>query len=398
MAQVTAGQADQHDTRKRFATTRRAFTGGAALAALAAPIALLSACQSPAGRVPSLLSPASASTPNAAAQIDTALKQIGVTSFGGVALVAQRGKVLLRQGVGPANMELDVLHTPATKFRIASLSKQFTALATLQLQERGKVEVQNSVCSYLSDCPATWQPITLHHLLSHESGLPQDPPDAETAAAQTGFWSVGQWLPQIQGLPLDFAPGTQFSYSDLGYAVLAAVIEQVSGQPYDDFIQENIFTPLGMRDTGPDPAGMAAFPLVKQRASGYVRVADTWQNTGYLDLKSTQTGYGSQLSTVDDLYRWNQSLDAQQLISKAQLEQMFTPNLGGYGYGWFVDDTPGRRIQFHGGNEPGFDSYSVRYPDQQATVVVLSNTQQALSDGTSAANALADQLAAQLLK
>jgi CubicO group peptidase (beta-lactamase class C family) len=398
MGQDMAGQADQDNATKRFATTRRAFTGGAALAALTAPIALLSACQRPMGLVPSSQPSASAPTPKATAQIATALRQIGVTSFGGVALVAQRGKVLLRQGVGPANMELDVLHTPATKFRIASLSKQFTALATLQLQQRGMVEVQNSVCTYLPNCPAAWQPITLHHLLSHESGLPQDPPDAETAAAQTDFWNVGQWLGHIQEQPLDFAPGTQFSYSNLGYAVLAAVIEQLSGQPYDDFVQANIFTPLGMRDTGPDPAGMAAFPLVKQRASGYVRVADSWQNTGYLDLKSTQTGYGSQLSTVDDLYRWNQALDTQQLVSKAQLAQMFTPNLGGYGYGWFVDDTPGRRVQFHGGNEPGFDSYSARYPDQQATVIVLSNTQQALSNGASAANALADQLAGQLPK
>jgi CubicO group peptidase (beta-lactamase class C family) len=377
-------------------TTRRGFTGKAALVALTAPFALLGACQRPVGERGPVAAPGSAH-PDGAAQLADDLRQVGVSSFGGVALVARKGTVLLRQGYGLANMELDVPQTPAMKFRIASLSKQFTALAIVQLQQRGLLQVQNSVCTYLPNCPSAWQPITLHHLLSHESGLPQDPTDADTAAAQIEFWSVTQWLDHIKQQALEFAPGTRFSYSNLGYSVLAAVVERSGGQPYDDFVRTSIFTPLGMHDTGPDRSGMAPYPLMKQRASGYVRVAGAWQNTGYLDLKSTQTGYGSLVSTVDDLLRWNQSLDTQHLVASSQLEQMFTPNLGGYGYGWFIDDTPGHRVQFHGGNEPGFDSYSARYPDEQATVIVLSNTEQVLSSGESAADALADQLAARLL-
>lgn len=378
-------------------TTRRSFTGKAALAALAAPLALLSACQQPlrpiALRATSGLTPA----PNDAAQIADALRQVNVATFGGVALVARRGRLLLRQGYGLANMELDVPNTPAMKFRIASLSKQFTALAVLQLQQRGLLLVENSVVTYLPHCPAAWQPITLHDLLRHMSGLPQDPTDADAATAQVEFWSVMQWLDHIKQQGLESYPGTTFNYSNLGYAVLAAVIEQLSGQSYLDFVQTNIFTPLGLTDTAPDPSGMAPFPLLKQRAAGYVRVNGAWQNSGYLDVKSTQTGYGSLVSTVDDLFRWNQSLDTQRLVTPRQVEQMFTPNANGYGYGWWIDTTSGHHVQFHGGNEPGFDSYSARYPEEMATVIVLSNTEQVIDTGKSAANALADRLATALL-
>ena len=294
--------------------------------------------------------------------------------FSGAVLISRQGEVLVSKGYGLASLELDAPNNPKTKFRIGSITKQFTAMAIMILQERGKLNVQDSICKYVSECPQTWTGITIHHLLTHTSGIPDLTafPDFQITMALPS--PVAQTVERFRNKPLEFKPGARFSYSNSGYVLLGYIIERASGQSYEVFLQDNIFAPLGMANSGTDHNDL----VLKNRAAGYSKLGEAIINAPYIDM-SIPTGGGSLYSTVEDLFLWDQALSSERLVSKKSLEAIFnsyqTADWGdGVGYGWFIiKDKSGRRAFGHRGGINGFASYITRYPDEKALVVVLSN-------------------------
>jgi CubicO group peptidase (beta-lactamase class C family) len=301
-------------------------------------------------------------------------KVVSEGSFSGSILIARDGRVVLSKGYGMANLELGVPNTPQMKFRIGSLSKQFTAMAVMILQERSKLKVQDSVCMYVTECPAAWANVTIHQLLTHTSGIPDllSFPDFQQTMALPS--PIAQTVERFKHKPLDFKPGESFKYSNSGYVLLGYIIERASGQTYEAFIRANIFEPLKMANSGSDHNDQ----LISNRAYGYTRRGAALINAPYIDM-SIPVGGGSLYSTVEDLFLWDQSLYTERLVSKRSLEQMFksyaTADWGdGAAYGWFIgkDKTGHSYMGFQGGIN-GFATQIMRYTDERVLVVVLSN-------------------------
>jgi CubicO group peptidase (beta-lactamase class C family) len=286
--------------------------------------------------------------------------------FSGSVLIARNGKVLVRKGYGEADRKKHVVNTAQTKFRLGSNTKQFTAMAILILQARGKLNVQDRICTYLADCPTTWQKITLHHLLTHTSGIPDFTSFPDFKITMRSPSSPTETIARFKDKPLDFQPGEKFSYSNSGYVVLGAIIEQASGKRYEAFLQENIFVPLQMVDSGYDHNN-------GDLAVGYrnqTNLAD------FIDM-SIPYAAGGLYSTVEDLYRWDQALYTDKLIPKNLRDKMFTPfvPLGGfgYGYGWGIGKEGDRPVVSHIGGIQGFSSSITRYPNNKVVIIVLGN-------------------------
>ncbi len=299
--------------------------------------------------------------------------------FSGAVLAAQDGHIVLKQGYGMADYENDVPNTPQTRFRLGSITKQFTAMAILMLQERGKLRLEGPIGSYLPDCPEAWRAITIRQLLLHTSGLPEflTLPDAD--AFQMLPATPLETIARVKDLPLLFQPGEKWSYSNTGYLILGYIVERASGQSYESFLQQNIFDPLQMAGSGYDHYTA----VLKHRATGYVSPR---LKAGYLDM-SVPYAAGGLYSTVEDLYTWDQALYTERLVTRRSLDEMFTPQVTpagsaqvGYGYGWFISTAPGRRVVWHGGNIQGFSALIRRYPDDRVTIVILSNLQGAPLD------------------
>jgi len=293
--------------------------------------------------------------------------------FSGSVLIAHQGDVLLSQGYGLADREQKLSNIPKTRFRIGSLTKQFTAMAILILQVQGKLQVQDFICSYIADCPAAWEDITIHHLLTHTSGIGEIYLWKDYNRTKATPTSPEQLLARLRSLPMDFQPGERYSYSNSGYILLGYIIEQISGQSYEAFLQQAIFTPLNMHDTGVDHN-------INEVAVGYADQYST-EPADFVDA-STEHGAGALYSTVEDLFLWDRALYTEQLVPRAQLEQMFTPhvtipNRGGatYGYGWRFMNEDGRPVIEHTGMINGFVSIITRYPEDQIVIIILSNQQ-----------------------
>ncbi len=315
-----------------------------------------------------------------AAQIDSYLTQLmrkGVLS--GSVLVAHNGMVF-EKGYDVADKDAHIPNTPQTRFRLGSVSKQFTAMAILILREHGRLRVQDRMCLYISACPQDWQAITIEQLLTHTSGIPDYTNFADFAVTWTQPVTVDQLIARFKDKPLDFSPGSVFRYSSSGYVLLGAIIEHISKMSYAAFLQQYIFDPLAMRNTGYD----TRYPSLPQHATGYY--------SGYVkpDAYDMSVLYaaGALYSTVEDLYIWDQALLAHKLVSQQSLDAMFAlhvpcPSSGsggclqhadvGYGYGWFVAQEPQGRLIYHIGRIDGFLSYNGFYPATGVVVVVLSN-------------------------
>ena len=287
----------------------------------------------------------------------------------GAVLVARGGRVLLSKGYGMADMENAVKNSQRTKFRIGSITKQFTAAAIMMLQERGKLHTEDNICKYFTDCPEAWRQLSVRHLLTHTSGLWNYINSPDFTNTMMSPSPAPRILESIKKMPLEFAPGAQYRYSNSNYFLLANIAERVSGQPFNAFLQENIFAPLKMINTGADDASL----VLKDRAAGYSRRADSIVNAGYIQ-PSAFFGSGNIYSTVEDLYLWDQALYAGTVISRKSLEEMFTPFRENYGYGFVIDRHFGLKRVWHGGGLNGFNSMFVRYPEIRATIIALSNT------------------------
>ena len=289
--------------------------------------------------------------------------------FSGYVLVARDGKVLLSKGYGLANYENDVPNMPQTKFRLGSVTKQFTATAIMLLQERGKLKVQDPICKYLSECPAAWGEISIQQLLNHTAGVPNFTDFADYASTTAFNAPVEKLIARFRDKPLDFKPGSNFSYSNSGYVLLGAIVEKVSGKTYEDFLHENIFEPLKMANTGYDHHDQ----VLKNRAAGYIWRGTSLLNSAYIDMNIPYSA-GALYSTVEDLYLWDQALYKENFLSRKSLDAMFTPGQGDYGYGWFITSPPGKgKLIAHGGGIKGFSTTIMRFVENKATIIVLSN-------------------------
>lgn len=288
--------------------------------------------------------------------------------FMGTVLVAQGSRKLLDKAYGSADLEWNVANTPETKFRLGSLTKQFTAVSILLLEERGKLSVDDPVSKYITGTPAAWARITLRHLLTHTSGIPNFTSLAEYPKLEPFPQKPEQILAMFENKPLDFEPGTKMSYSNSGYVVLGMVIEKASGEAYAKFLQDNIFTPLGMKDSGYDSNRV----VMPHRASGYTRGAKGFENAGYIDM-TVPFSAGALYSTTGDLWKWEQGLFGGKVLKAESLKKMTTPFLNHYGFGVFVNEQNGRKEISHGGGIEGFNTHLAYYPDDGLTVVVLGN-------------------------
>ncbi len=288
--------------------------------------------------------------------------------FSGAILVARDGKVIVSKGYGMADVENDVPNTAETRFRIGSITKQFTAASVLLLQERGKLSVQDSICKHVAPCPEAWQPVRLHHLLSHTAGVPDFTGFPDYQKTMRDPAPVESLITRFRDLPLEFKPGENWKYSNSGYVLLGHVVEKVSGKSYESFLRENIFEPLKMTSTGYDHAAA----IVKRRARGYAKGPDGLVNASYLDM-SIPFAAGGLYSTVGDLYLWDQALYGEKLLKKPSLDAMFTAVRNDYGYGFRVYKLFDRSHATHGGGIEGFRTSIDRFPDDRVTVIVLSN-------------------------
>ncbi len=299
---------------------------------------------------------------------------VRTNNFSGVILVTKDGRPLFRRGYGYAVREFDVPVTPETRFQIASVSKSFTAAAIMLLEQRGRLRTSDPVARILPGYP-NGERITLHHLLTHTSGIPNVNgfPDYDTKSRFPQ--GLGEILSWFKDRPLDFEPGTRYAYSNSNYNVLAAVIERVSGRSYGAFMAENIFDPLGLRDTAHHGDAQAVIPRL---AAGYAPAGgDGLERAPYLDW-SIKTGNGSIFSTADDLAKWDEALYGDTLLNGISREKMFTEQAAGVGYGWFVRKGA-RRSLASNGRAPGFSASVERFPDERVCVVVLSNLYSSLS-------------------
>lgn len=299
-------------------------------------------------------------------------------SIRGSVLLAKGGIIVLAKGYGEANIELGVPNTPDTKFRLGSITKQFTSAAILQLQEHGKLQVSDPISKYVPGAPETWNGITIEHLLTHTSGIPSytDRPDYPSRMRERSGTPV-EFLNRFLGMPLDFKPGTQFHYDNSGYFLLGVIIEQVSKMKYEDYLRKNIFEPLGMTDSGYDWPDT----ILKNRASGYSKSQDGRDrdlNAPFLDMGQPYAA-GALYSTVLDLYKWDRALYTENVLSAKSKEAAFTPGKFEwgqgirYGYGWGIENIHGHKAVGHGGGINGFSTVIVRAIEEDAVAIVLSN-------------------------
>jgi CubicO group peptidase (beta-lactamase class C family) len=293
---------------------------------------------------------------------------VDAKEFMGSVLVARDGKVVLSKGYGAANLEWDVPNSPSAKFRLGSITKQFTAACILLLEERGKLKVEDPVKKYMPDAPAAWDKVTIFHLLTHTSGIPSFTgfPDYHSTEAIPS--TPEQLVARFRDKPLEFQPGEKWNYSNSGYVLLGYLIEKISHQSYSQFVQENIFNPLGMKDSGYDSNSA----VILHRASGYEPGDKGPTNAGYIDM-SIPLSAGALYSTTEDLLRWEQALMGGKLLSAASLQKMTTPFKSDYAFGLVVRTANGHKVIEHGGGIEGFNTFLAYYPEDKLTVVVLAN-------------------------
>ncbi|HEY3267321.1 MAG TPA: serine hydrolase domain-containing protein [Armatimonadota bacterium] len=284
--------------------------------------------------------------------------------------ITRRGKVVKTAGYGYANLELRVRATPNTVYSLHSVSKQFTAAAAMILVERGMLNLDESVTRYLSGLPDAWKPITIRNLLTHTCGIP----DYLNEMNLSGN-SDSEVIAALGKLPLRFAPGDKWSYSNSGYLVLAQVVLKVSGRTTQDLLQERVFGPLHMDATRSADRSV----VIPNRSSKYIWKDGAFQNAEFA-ITVEQVADGGLMSTALDLAKWDAALYTDRVLRPESLKQMWTAhrlNNGastGYGFGWFVVDTDGRRRLVHYGASANGDRAAIaRYPDDGLGIIILVN-------------------------
>ena len=298
--------------------------------------------------------------------------------FMGSVLVANGDEVILNRGYGMANLEHNIPNTPQTKFRLASVTKQFTATAIMQLQEAKLLDINKPISTYLPDYP-NGDSITIHHLLNHTSGVPSYTGFPDFLEKMRLTTTLDDLIARFRDKPLEFEPGKSLEYSNSGYVLLTKIIEVVSSQSYPEYLQQNIFTPLGMNDSGYDEHEL----VLSNRASGYEFSGDNYLNAEFIDM-TLPSGAGGLYSTVEDLYKWDRALYSEVILKESSKQAMFAPTVKVedypgtdskvyMGYGWVVDTHYQRQRVVHDGGINGFSTCISRYLDDFITIIVLGN-------------------------
>jgi CubicO group peptidase (beta-lactamase class C family) len=296
----------------------------------------------------------------------------------GVALAVVRdGKIVKAAGYGLANVELNVPTKPETIFQTGSVGKQFTATAVMMLVEEGKVGLDDKMSKYFSNSPAAWKDITVRHLLTHTSGIPDYNDKKEGGAFNLRVdYTEDEMVEKLSGLPLDFPPGEKWSYSNSGYVLLGVLIHHVTGEFYGDFLQQRIFRPLQMTST----RIISEADIVPNRSAGYRMVNGELKNQEWVSPSLNTTADGALYTNVPDMAKWDAALYTEKLLKRSSLDQMWTPvklNSGKtstYGFGWAIVEINGHRLIEHSGAWQGFTTNISRFVDDRITVVVLANS------------------------
>jgi CubicO group peptidase (beta-lactamase class C family) len=325
-----------------------------------------------------ITSASAADTPDNSAKIDKLMSQYAdCCSFTGTVLVSDHDKIIFKKGYGLANREWNIPNTPEVKFRIGSITKQFTSMLIMQQVAKGSLQLEGHLPDYLPYYRKdTGSKVTVSQLLSHTSGIPSYTDDPKFYPDDSrNYYAVEDFVKRFCSGDLQFEPGTKFHYDNSGYFLLGAILEHVTGKTYEALLKENIFIPLGMKDSGYDHYG----DILPKRASGYDQELAGVVNAPYLDMALPYAA-GSLYSTVEDLYNWDQALYTDKLVPNDLKQKLFTPNLENYGYGWEIRTIPadepgaGQTMISHEGGINGFNALEQRLVGDHDLIVILDNT------------------------
>ena len=315
----------------------------------------------------------------------------------GVSLgVMRHGQLIKAKGYGFANLELSVPVTPESVFQTGSVGKQFAATAVMMLVEAGKLSLDDRIIQWFPEAPMPWRNITVRHLLSHTSGIPDY--GAEESTLNKGVvdlhkeYTEDELVRIFTTLPLEFEPGAKFSYSNTGYVLIGALIRRVTGEFYGDYLQEHIFKPLGMTST----RIIDEADIIPNRSAGYLLVNGQLKNQNWVAPSLNTTADGALYSTVPDMAKWDEALYGEKLLKRESIELMWTPvklNDGKtvpYGFAWRTERVNGHRVVWHDGAWQGFTMAIRRYPDDGVSVVVFTNLDENNADPGKIAEGVAE--------
>ncbi len=312
-------------------------------------------------------------------KIATSLDSLLATKYtlkdpGIAVLVSKQGKVIYQKAFGSANLELNVPMTTEMLFNLGSITKQFTAVAILQLMESGKLSLQDSLQRYLPNFPSKGHTITIEHLLTHTAGLKDYLQiDYQVPYMERRDFEPKELIDLFKKQPLEFEPGTKFKYSNTGYFLLGYIIEAITGKTYEKYLQENIFLPLGLNNTYYDSPSK----IFQNRTHGYKKV-NSYEKADYWGATIPYAA-GGLISNIEDLFKWHQALASYKLLKKQTLQKAFSPfrlkdgTLTTYGYGWFINNINNLSSIEHGGAITGYRTNEIHYPSKDVFITILTN-------------------------
>lgn len=296
-------------------------------------------------------------------------------SPGGSIIIAKEGNIIYNQSYGKASIELDVDMTNANVYRIASLSKQFTAIAILKLVEQGKLALTDDITKYIEEYPTQDHIITIEHLLTHTSGIKDYLNiDRFTEAFRRNDMSPKEIIDFFKNEPMNFEPGTQYKYSSSGYIILGRIIETISGMSYEDYMNKHVFSPANLNNTRYG----STTDIIKNRVSGYKNNSSGYKNANYLSMTLPYAA-GSLVSTTEDLFKWNQALVMCKIVSSKTINAAYSPYMfesgkqSLHGYGWEIGNVQGIKAVKHSGGINGFSTYAISIPEKNIYVAILTN-------------------------
>jgi CubicO group peptidase (beta-lactamase class C family) len=312
------------------------------------------------------------------ARLDSLINnRLSAVAPGCAVLVAKNGQIVYEKGFGQASLELNVPMKPDMVFKIGSITKQYTAIAILQLVEEGKISLQDSIQKFIKNFPSKGHTITIENLLTHTSGIiDYESLDVHIPYSYRIEFPPKQIVDSLGHHALVFTPGSKFSYCNSNYFLLGYIIEMVTGQSYAAYMQQHVFTPMGLTNTYYDDEKQ----VIPNRVDGYAKwQGDKYEKADYIAMSQVYAA-GALMSNVEDMFKWHQVLYACKLVRKAMLKKAFTPfqltdgTFSNYGFGWFIKELAGSKTIEHSGGIDGFQSDEIYFPKENVFIAALYNS------------------------